>query len=87
MPGEVDAALPGQVPDPGDPADVVLAVQADVGGRPGRAEQALVLVDPQRPRMRADERRGHADHVDGTLGIAFWADGRHRKALLAVDRR
>ncbi len=55
MPGEVDAAVLGQVADPEDPPDVVLAVEADVGRRPGRAEQALVLVDPQGPRMHADE--------------------------------
>ena len=64
-PGEVDAAVPGQMADPGDPPDVVLAVEADVGGGPGRTEQALVLVDPEGPRMRADERRRHADDVDG----------------------
>ena len=53
--GEVHAALAGEVADPEDPPDVVLAVEPDVGRRPGRAEQALVLVDPQRARMRADE--------------------------------
>ena len=30
--GEVHAALPGQVADPGEPPDVVLAVEADVDG-------------------------------------------------------
>ena len=68
--GEVHAALPGEVADPEDPPDVVLAVEPDVGRRPGRAEQALVLVDPQRSRMRADDARRHADDVDGPLGIA-----------------
>ena len=66
--GEVDAALAGQVADPEDPPDVVLAVQADVGRRPRRAEEPLVLVDPQRARMRADDARRHADDVDGPLG-------------------
>ena len=82
--GEVHAALPGQVADPGEPTDVVLAVEPDVRGRPGRAEQAFVLVDAEGPRMGAHEGRGHADDVDGTFGIAFWADGGHRKTLLAV---
>ena len=75
--GEVHAALPGEVTDPGDPPDIVLAIEADVGRRPGRAEQPLVLVDAKGPRMRADERRGHADDVDGALGIAFRADLGH----------
>ena len=37
--GEVHAALPGQVADPGEPPDVVLAVEPDVGSAsgPGRA--------------------------------------------------
>src|SRR6478609_4776943 len=82
--GEVHAALPGQVADPREPTDVVLAVEPDVRGGPGRAEQAFVLVDAEGPRMCAHEGRGHADDVDGTFGIAFWTDGSHRKALLAV---
>jgi hypothetical protein len=45
--GEVHAPLPGQVADPGDPSDVVLAVQADVRRRPRRTEQTLILVDPK----------------------------------------
>ena len=69
--GEVHAALPGQMADPGDPPDVVLAVEPDVGRRPGRTEQTFVLVDPKRPRMRADEGRRHADDVDGSLRVAF----------------
>ena len=53
--GEVHAQVLGQVPDPQDPTDVVLAIEPDVGPGPGRAEQALVLVDPQRARMDADQ--------------------------------
>ena len=68
---EVDATLAGQVPDPEDPTDVVLAIETDVGRRPRRAEQTLVLVDPQGARMNADDARGHADHIDGPLGIAL----------------
>ena len=56
-PGEVDAAFLGQVPDPQDPPDVVLAVEANVGWGPGGAEQALVLVDPERSRMDAGRGR------------------------------
>ena len=80
-PGEVDAALTGQVPDPGETTDVVLAVEADVGRGPGRTEQALVLVDAEGPRVRAHERRGHADDVDGSLGIALRTDLGHARTL------
>ena len=66
--GEVDAEILGQVADPEDPPDVVLGVETDVGRRPRRAEQALVLVDPQRARMDADEARRDADDVDRTRG-------------------
>ena len=76
--GEVDASLPGQMADPGDPTDVVLAVEADVGWRPSRAEQPLVLVDTEGSGMGAHEGRRHADDVDGPLGVALWTDGRHR---------
>src|SRR3954453_2020280 len=68
-PGEVHAAVAGEVADPQDAPDVLFGVQADVGGRPRRADQTLVLVDPQRPRVRRDERRGHADDVDGLGGV------------------
>src|SRR5262245_53208390 len=63
-PGEVDAAVLGQMPDPLDSADVLFAVEPDVGGSPRRADQALVFVDPQRSRMDGDDAGGHADHVD-----------------------
>ena len=85
--GEVHAALPGQVADPREPTDVVLAVEPDVRGGPGRAEQALVLVYAECPRMRAHESRGHADDVDGTFGIAFWADGSHGKRCSRFDSK
>ena len=65
-PGEVHAPVPGEVADPQDPPDVVFAVQADVGRGASGADQALVLVDPQRARMDADDAGRHADHVDGT---------------------
>ena len=79
--GEVHAALPGQMTDPGEPTDVVLAVEADVGWGPGRAEQALVLVDAEGSRMRAHEGRRHADDVDGTLRVALWTDLGHDRML------
>src|SRR4051794_10443115 len=62
---EIDAAIAGQVPDPHDPADVLLGVEADVGGGSRRADETFVLVDPQRPRMRCNDARRNADHVDG----------------------
>src|SRR3954471_1719287 len=63
--GEVDPEVLSQVTDPHDPPDVLLRIEADVGGRSRRADEALFLVDPQRPRMHADDARRHADHVDG----------------------
>ena len=80
--GEVHASLTGEMTDPQDPPDVVLAVQADVGRRPRRAEQTLVLVDPQRARMCADDARRDADHVNGTSGVSLWPWGRHRSGSL-----
>ena len=78
-PGQVDAPVLGQVTDPQDPPDVVLAVEPDVRRGPGRAEQALVLVDPQRARMDADDARRHADDVDGSRRIPLGPSG-HRQA-------
>src|SRR4051794_30686841 len=81
-PGEVHAAVPGEVPDPQDPADVLFAVQPDVGRRARRTDQALVLVDAQRPRVGGDERRRHADDVDGPGGVPVGpARSRHRSGL------
>src|SRR6478752_880073 len=67
--GEVDAAVAGQVSDPQDPPDVLLGVEADVGRRARRADEALVLVDAQGPRVCGHERGRHADHVDGPGGV------------------
>ena len=75
--GEVDAEVLGQVADPHDPPDVVLGVQADVGRRSRRADQPLLLVDPQGSRMHADDARRHADHVDGSLGVSIRPAERH----------
>src|SRR4051794_16849957 len=71
-PSEVDAAVAGEVPDPQDPADVLFGIQADVGRRSRRADETLVLVDPERPRVGRDERRGHADDVHRPSGGAIW---------------
>ncbi len=68
-PGEIHPSLTREVADPHDPADVVLAIEPDVGGSASRAEETLVFVDPQCPRMHADDARRYADHVDGSLGI------------------
>ena len=90
MPGEIDASFAGQMPDPEDPPDVVLAVEPDIGGRPGRTEQTLVLVDPQGSRMGADERRRHADDVDGLRRVAFRSGSCHdsnaRTLTMALSR-
>src|SRR5262245_7760579 len=69
--GEVTAQVLGEVADPHHPPDVVLRVEADVGRRSRRTDEALFLVDPQRPRMHADDARRHADHVDGSLGVSI----------------
>ena len=85
-PGEVHAALAGEMPDPGDAADVVLAVEPDVGRGTGRAEQPFVLVDPKGARMRADQRGRHADDVDGPLRVSFWSSERHAQASVGRGR-
>src|SRR2546427_6261565 len=61
--GQVDAPVTGEVTDPEDPSDVLFAVEPDVRVRPSRADETLVLVDPERPRMDAHDARGDADHV------------------------
>src|SRR3954468_11905598 len=50
--GQIDAPIASQVPDPEDPTDVLLGIQADVGGGARRTDQTLVLVDTEGPRMR-----------------------------------
>src|SRR3970282_1171360 len=69
-PGEIDAEVLGEVANPHDPPDVVLRVEADVRRRSGRADQAGVLVDPERPGMDAHDACRHADDVDGASRIA-----------------
>ena len=81
--GEVHAPVPGEVTDPQDPADVLLRVEADVGRGASGTDEALVLVDPERPRMRGDERRGDADHVDRAGGVPFRSSKGHRSGLVA----
>ena len=68
-PGQVHAQVLGEVPDPEDPAEVILGVEPDVGGGAGRAHQALTLVDAQRPGMDAHQLRGHTDDVDRAAGV------------------
>ena len=86
-PGEVDAEVLGQVADPEDPPDVVLAVEPDVRGRPGRADETLVLVDPQRARMDADDARRDADHVDRPGGVPVRAPIGHPVRTPRSERR
>src|SRR6185503_4952393 len=69
--GEVDPEVLGQVANPHDPPEVVLRVEPDVGRRSCRADEPLFLVDPQRPRMHADDARRHTDDVDGSRGVAI----------------
>src|SRR5690606_16025451 len=66
-PGEVDALL-GQLGDPAEPADVLVAVHAGAALGPGRGEQALLLVEAERGRRCADQPGGHRDGVDGLVG-------------------
>ena len=49
------------------PFDVELGVEPRVSCRALRADEALLLVDPQGLGMHADELRGDRDHVAGTV--------------------
>jgi len=60
---EVEAEFSGQPLDQAQPLQVGLRVEARVSARPVRADETLVLVDPQRLRMHADELGGDRDHV------------------------
>src|SRR6185503_1385493 len=64
---EVHATNLCQVPDHSYTLQVVIVVQADVRLGPDRFEQALFLVDPQRPRMTASEPSRDGDDVDGSV--------------------
>ena len=83
-PGEVRPALLGQVPDPEDPADVLVRVEADVRRRARRLDQALVLVDPERPRVDRDDPGGDGDDVDGAGRVPIEPAAEH--ARRAVSR-
>src|SRR5207245_5716581 len=60
---EVDPACLGEVPDRANSVEVVVRVQADVRVRADRIEQALLLVDEERPGMAARQPRGDADDL------------------------
>ena len=75
--GEVDAALPGEMADPGEPPDVVLAIETDVGWGPCRAQEAFVFVDAKGSRVCTDQGGRDADDVDGPLRVMFWTDLGH----------
>ena len=75
--GEVHAALPREVADPGEPPDVVLAIQTDVGWGPCRTQEAFVFVDAKGSRVCADQSGRDADDVDGPLRVVFWTDLGH----------
>src|SRR6476659_7520174 len=76
-PGEVHATISGQVTDPGEPPDVVLAVETDLGWGPCRAQEAFVFVDAKGSRVCADQGGRDADDVDGPLRVMFWTDLGH----------
>src|SRR5687768_12838231 len=64
---EVHATHLGEVPDHAYALQVVVGVQADVRLGANRFEQALLLVDPQRPRVAAREAGRDGDDVDGSV--------------------
>src|SRR4051794_39317931 len=61
--GEIQAELRREPLDDAEALDVRLAVEARAAGRPLRAHETLVLVDPKCLRVHADELRRDADHV------------------------
>src|SRR5690606_40600375 len=75
-PGEVDALL-GQLGDPAEPADVLVAVHAGAALGPGRGEQPLLLVEAERGRPHAGQPGGHRDGVDGLVGERALMLGHH----------
>ena len=76
-PGEVHTSVSGQMTDPGEPPDVVLAIETDVGWGPCRAQEAFVFVDAKGSRVCADQGGRDADDVDGPLRVMFWTDLGH----------
>src|SRR5207249_3215826 len=66
-PREVHATHLREVADDAHPLQIVVGVEADVRLGPHRFEQALLLVDPQRPRMAARETGRDGDDVDGSV--------------------
>ncbi len=63
-PGQVHAQVLGEMPDPEDPAQIVLRVEPDVGGGAGWTDQPFTLIDAQRSRVNADQLGSHTDDVD-----------------------
>src|SRR5436305_730448 len=60
---QVEPELGREALDQPQPLQVRLGIKARVPARALRADEALVLVDPQRLRVHADELRGDRDHV------------------------
>ena len=81
---EVEPELGRQPLDQPQPLDVGVGVEPRVAGGALRPHEALLLVDPQRLRVHADELGGDADHVArvvvhqlnslsrGLVVVAFW---------------
>src|SRR6266404_9837742 len=80
--GEVHPPVASQMTNPLNPSDVLVAVESDVGRGSGRAEQALVLVDPQGSRMDGDDSCGDADDIDRPPRILVWPAEAHVSARL-----
>src|SRR5207245_9086164 len=78
---EVDPAGLRQVPDRAHALEIFVRVEPNVGVGPDWIEQALLLVDPKRPRMAPGETRGDADDVHGSTAAC------HRDYLKACQWR
>src|SRR5207253_7436917 len=66
---EIDAAVLRQIADRPHALEVFVGVQADVRVRSDRIEQALLLVDAERPGMAARQARRDAADVHGATCV------------------
>src|SRR6184192_3527307 len=80
-PREVDPAGLREISDRAHALEIFVRVEPNVGVGPDWIEQALLLVDPKRPRMAAGETRGDADDVHGSTAAC------HRDYLKACQWR
>src|SRR5919204_6749077 len=63
---EIDSAGLRQITDRANALEIFIGVEANVGVGPDWIEQALLLVDPERPRMASRETCGDADDIHGS---------------------